>query len=75
MNMNMNKRKVALGEMWKSEESGQVFIVTSFCREVFSSYAWLRSVEQRDSRGARKVKLLKTDSGETLLGFRMAEMV
>lgn len=71
----MKMRKISLGEMWKSEVSGEVFIVTSFCKEVFSSYACLRSVEPRRSDGLRKVKLLKTDSGETLLGFRLAEIV
>jgi len=35
----------------------------------------LRSVEPRRSEGFRKVKMLKNDSGETLIGFRMAEIV
>jgi hypothetical protein len=67
-------KKISLGEMWKSEASGEVFIVT-FCKELFSSYACLRSVEPRSSEGFKKVKLLKTNSGETLIGFRMAETV
>ena len=71
----MQTKKISLGEMWKSEASGEVFIVTSFCKELFSSYACLRSVEPRRSEGFRKVKMLKTDSGETLIGFSMAEIV
>ena len=71
----MDARRIALGEMWKSEESGDVYIVTSFSTELFSSYAWLRNVELRTSDPVRKAKLLKTDSGETLSGFRMAEIV
>ena len=71
----MQRRKISLGEMWESEASGEVFIVTSFCKDLFSSYACLRSVESRKSEGFRKVKMLKTDSGETLIGFRMAEIV
>ena len=71
----MRTRKISLGEMWKSEATGQVYIVTSFCKEVFSSYACLRSVEPQNSEGFRKAKMLKTDSGETLIGFRMAEVV
>ncbi len=67
--------KISLGEMWRSEVSGDVYIVTSFCKEVFSSYACLRNVEPRNSESLRKAKLLKTDSGETLIGFRMAEIV
>jgi hypothetical protein len=72
----MQTKKISLGEMWRSEASGEVFIVTSFCKELFSSYAaCLRSVEPRRSEGFRKVKMLKNDSGETLIGFRMAEIV
>lgn len=71
----MHARKISLGEMWKSEASGDVYIVTSFCKEVFSSYACLRNVEPRNSESLRKAKLLKTESGETLIGFRMAEIV
>ena len=71
----MHARKILLGEMWKSEASGEVYIVTSFCRELFSSYACLRNVEPRNSESLRKAKMLKTDSGETLIGFRMAEVV
>jgi len=71
----MHTRKISLGEMWKSEASGEVYIVTSFCRELFSSYACLRNVEPRNSESFRKVKIFKTDSGETLIGFRMAEIV
>lgn len=71
----MHARKISLGEMWRSEVSGDVYIVTSFCKEVFSSYACLRNVEPRNSESLRKAKLLKTESGETLIGFRMAEIV
>ena len=69
-------RKILLGEMWKSEATGEVYIVTSFCQELFSSYACLRSVATcKQSEGLRKAKVLRTDSGETLIGFRMAEIV
>jgi hypothetical protein len=71
----MPTKKIGLGEMWKSEESGDVYIVTSFCRELFSSYACLRNVQSQASHNVKKAKMLKTDSGETLIGFRMAEFV
>ena len=69
----MDARRIALGAMWKSEESGDVYIVRSFCRELFSSYACLRNVESLASQGVRKV--IKTDGGEALRGFRAAEIV
>ncbi len=71
----MPAKKILLGEMWKSEASGEVYIVTSFCRELFSSYACLRNVDPRNAESFKKAKMLKTDSGETLIGFRMAEVV
>jgi len=69
--MQTKTKKVTLGEMWKSEASGEMYIVTSFCR--VSSHAYLRCVEP-SSAGFRKAKLLETDSGETLMGFRLAEI-
>jgi hypothetical protein len=39
--------KIPLGEMWRSEATGDVYIVTSFCKELFSSYACLRRVVAR----------------------------
>ena len=62
-------------EMWKSEASGEVCIVTSFSNDVFSSYACFQNVEPRKSPSLRRAKLLKTDSGETLIGFKLAEIV
>jgi len=71
----MPARKILLGEMWKSEATGEIYIVTSFCRELFSCYACLRNVNPRNSEGLRRAKMLKTDCEETLIGFRMAEVV
>ena len=70
----MPAKKILLGEMWKSEANGEVYI-TSFSRELFSSYACLRNVNPRNSEGVRRAKMATTDSGETLIGFRMAEVV
>jgi len=68
--MQTKARTVSLGEIWKSEASGEIYIVTSFCRD--SSHAYLRCVEP-SSIGFRKAKLLETGSGETLIGFSLAE--
>jgi hypothetical protein len=71
----MQTQKIALGTMWKSEATGEVYIVTSFCRDVFSSYACLRNAQLHSSDYRRKAKMVKTDLGETLTGFRPAETV
>ena len=69
-----SNKKVSLGEMWKSDSSGELYLVTSFCKEVFSSYACLRGVGA-SSQTFRKAKLLKTELGETLDGFSIAETI
>ena len=68
--MRTKARQVILGGVWKSEATGEIYIVTSFCRD--SSHAYLRRVEP-SSIGFRKAKLLETGSGETLIGFSLAE--
>jgi hypothetical protein len=35
----------------------------------------LRNVNPQNSESFRKVKMLTTDSGETLIGFKMAELI
>jgi len=40
-------KKVSAGQMWKSEESGEIFMVTSLYREVLASYALLRTISER----------------------------
>jgi hypothetical protein len=70
----MPNKKVVLGEMWKSDSSGEVYLVTSFCKDVFWSYVYLRGVGA-SSGTFRKAKLIKTELGETLDGYRVAETI
>jgi hypothetical protein len=71
----MNIRKVAVGQMWKNEESGEVFVVTSLYKDVLASVAVLRPVNQTSNPSNKRAKVIKTENGETLVGFTTAEHV
>ena len=71
----MNIKKIKVGQMWKNEESGEVFVVTSLYKDVLSSIALLRPVNQTDNPSNKRAKVIKTENGEELLGFTTAEHV
>jgi len=49
----MHMRTVSLGEMWRSEVNGDLYIVTSFCREVLSSYAHYEASSHGNLRASK----------------------
>jgi hypothetical protein len=68
-------KKVSAGQMWKSEESGEIFMVTSLYKEVLASYALLRTVSQTGSEKKKRAKVVRTESGEGISGFIIADLV
>ena len=68
-------KKVSTGQMWKHEESGEVYVVTSLYRDVLSSYALLRTANHTGSETNRRAKVVRTDSGEGICGFLLADLV
>ena len=38
----MNVKKVSTGQMWRNEQTGEVFVVTSLYKDVLASFATLR---------------------------------
>lgn len=71
----MKVKKVCTGQMWKNEESGEIFVVTSLYKDVLASYALLRTVRQDGQEGNRRAKVVRTASGEGISGFSLAELV
>jgi hypothetical protein len=71
----MNIKKVSVGQMWKSEESGEVFVVTSLYKDVLTSVALLRPVDQTSKPVNKRAKIIKTEDGQALMGFTTAEHV
>lgn len=68
----MNVKKVSTGQMWRNEQTGDVFVVTSLYKDVLASFATLRNPAANEGRRA---KITKTENGECLVGFTLADLV
>lgn len=72
----MTTKKVSAGQMWKSEQTGEVFVVTSLYRDVLASFAMLRAIHSDASENNKRAKVVRIDGGgECLVGFTIAEQV
>lgn len=59
---------IQLGQLWKLDETGDVWLVTKIYSEAFSSYAMLRKVGGNDA-DVRRVRVDKSAGGVTLPGY------
>jgi hypothetical protein len=66
----MAVKSIQAGQMWRSDESGNTFLVTKVYTELFTQYAMLRpaSLSALDAETTR-VKVAKSDAGVTLPGY------
>lgn len=71
----MQVRKVTSGQMWKSVDSGEVYVVTSLYKDVLSSFALLRPVNHNGSVINKRAKITKTITGEEISGFTIADLI
>jgi hypothetical protein len=60
------------GQLWRSRETGERWLVTKTYTELFTVYAVLRK-EGGPDVGARRVKVERTAEGVTLPGFTLVE--
>jgi hypothetical protein len=60
--------KIQLGQLWRSNETGDTWLVTKVYSEVFTSYAMLRKVGGSDA-DVRRIKIEKSPEGVVLPGF------
>ena len=71
----MITKKVSAAQMWKSEQTGEVFVVTSIYRDVLASFAMLRGI-QSDKSDNRRAKVVRVEGGgECIVGFTIADQV
>jgi hypothetical protein len=63
---------IQLGQLWRSNETGDNWLVTKIYSEAFSSYAVVRKVGGTDS-DVRRVKLERTAEGVVLAGFTFTQ--
>jgi hypothetical protein len=71
----MQIRKVTSGQMWRNLDSGEVYVVTSLYKDVLSSFALLRPVNNDGTAINKRAKILKTGTGEEISGFTVADLV
>lgn len=71
--MDVDVDKVSRGQIWRSQRSGEVYIVTALYRDVLTSYALLSNVTVTTS--SKRAKVVKSVQGETIAGFTIAEII
>ena len=71
----MNTKKVSAGQMWRSEQTGEVFVVTSLYKDVLASFAILRKSNPALNESNKRAKIIRTEQGENLAGFTIADLV
>ena len=71
----MQVAKVSSGQMWKCNNSGEVYVVTSLYKDVLSSFALLRPVNSTDIERNKRAKVIRTSVGEEIVGFTLADLV
>jgi hypothetical protein len=66
----MSVKSVQLGQVWRHEASGKLYLVTKLYREVFAEFAMLReaNVSPLDNDTTR-VRISKSAEGASLPGY------
>lgn len=70
----MGVRVIQLGQVWRSDNDGQDYLVTKVYNEVFSQFAVLRraGIDAPDAPTVR-VKVARDSNGSTLPGFTFTQ--
>jgi len=67
-------KAIKLGQVWRSNDSGQDYLVTKVYSEVFTQYAVLRPAEvSAPDAPTVKVKVSKGGDGASLPGFTFTQ--
>jgi hypothetical protein len=69
----MHAKKVLKGQIWRSEETGELYLVTLLYEEALISYAVLRSLSPKAAEANKRGRVVRTASAETISGFRIAD--
>jgi hypothetical protein len=66
----MAVKTIQLGQVWRNDLSGQIYLVTKLYTEVFAQFAVLRHADSDAASGETiRLKVVKTASGATLPGY------
>ena len=63
---------IQLGQLWRSDESGDSWLITKAYSELFSAYVVMRKVGGAEAE-VRRVKIEKTGQDVTLPGFTFSQ--
>ena len=63
---------ILLGQLWRSDETGDNWLVTKTYSELFSSYVVLRKIGGAEAE-VRRVKIEKSGQGVALPGFTFSQ--
>ncbi len=64
----MSVRKIQIGQLWKKEDSGDIFLVTRVYSEALSTIVVLRK-SGAEEESVTRVKAERTNKGQSLPGF------
>ena len=62
-------KSIQLGQIWRSDATGQNFLVTKLYSELFAQYAMLRPTDAPVSSDTVRIKVLKNGDHVTLPGY------
>jgi hypothetical protein len=67
-------KAVQPGQVWRSDESGDNFLVTKVYAELFTQYAMLRPAKASAPEAETiRIKIAKNDNGMTLPGYTFTQ--
>jgi hypothetical protein len=66
-------KTIQLGQLWRNEQSGELYLVTKVYNEVFSQIAMLRRAGAQPDADTIRVKVQKGGDGASLPGYTFAQ--
>jgi hypothetical protein len=70
----MPVKSMQLGQLWRNDQTGQIFLVTKLYNEVFTQFAILRQADANAASAETiRVKVQKGGEGATLPGYTFTQ--
>ncbi len=66
-------KAIQQGQIWRNDQSGELYLVTKLYNEVFTQFAMLRRADSTASQESLRVKVQKTADGAVLPGYTFAQ--
>ncbi len=69
----MAVKAIQQGQIWRNDQSGDLYLVTKLYNEVFTQFAILRRADSTANQESLRVKVQKTADGAALPGYTFAQ--